>query len=108
MKTKSKLISIFIVLTMIVSIISTNMYSAFAEETDYITAEENNLNISLTNKSGVPLGGENSPSENSPSISNGDELGIKIAFHLKSTNFRKDKICVDLKTMEHISKFNWW
>lgn len=98
MKTKSKLISIFIVLTMIVSIISTNMYSAFAEETDYITAEENNLNISLTNKSGVPLGGENSPS-----ISNGDELGIKIAFHLKSTNFRKDKICVDLKTMEHIS-----
>ena len=97
MKTKSKLISIFIVLTMIVSIISTNMYSAFAEETDYITAEENNLNISLTNKSGVPLGGENSPS-----ISNGDEIILNLGFEIKNNNVGKDTLCIDLSTLAFI------
>ena len=97
MNTKGKLISIFIVLTMIVSIISTNMYSAFAEETDYITAEENNLKISLTNKSGVPLGGENSPS-----ISNGDEIIINLGFEIKNNNVGKDTLCIDLSKLEFI------
>ena len=87
MKTKSKLISIFIVLTMIVSIISTNMYSAFAQNeqnlADYV---DRNLPSDVTDRSQIKIGDTIlKPGDNK--IPYGSNIDIKLVWGFIDSEF---------------------
>ena len=61
MNRKKKLFSLLLVVAMIVTAVSTNVFNAFAEESvDNITEENNQLSITLTKKDGSVLGWDNS------------------------------------------------
>lgn len=98
MNRKKKLFSLLLVVAMIVTAVSTNVFSAFAEESvDNITKENNQLLITLTKKDGSALGGDNSAS-----ISNGDDVIINLNFKILQDNVRKPKLCVDLSELAYI------
>ena len=87
MNTKSKLISIFIVLTMIVSIISTNMYSAFAQNeqnlADYV---DRNLPSDVTDRSQIKIGDTIlKPGDNK--IPYGSNIDIKLVWGFIDSEF---------------------
>ena len=87
MNTKSKLISIFIVLTMIVSIISTNMYSAFAQNeqnlADYV---DRNLPSDVTDRSQIRIGDTIlKPGDNK--IPYGSNIDIKLVWGFIDSEF---------------------
>lgn len=90
MNRKKKLFSLLLVVAMIVTAVSTNVFNAFAEESiDNITEENNQLSITLTKKDGSVLGGDNSAS-----ISNGDDVIINLNFKILQDNVGKPKLCV--------------
>ena len=98
MNRKKKLFSLLLVVVMIVTTVSTNVFSAFAEESvDNITEENNQLSITLTKKDGSVLGGDNSAS-----ISNGDDVIINLNFKILQDNVGKPKLCIDLSKLAYI------
>lgn len=88
MKTKSKLISIFIVLTMIVSIISTNMYSAFAQNqqnlADYV---DRNLPSDVTDRSQIKIGDTILKPGDDNKIPYGSNIDIKLVWGFIDSEF---------------------
>ena len=98
MNRKKKLFSLLLVVAMIVTAVSTNVFNAFAEESvDNITEENNQLSITLTKKDGSVLGGDNSAS-----ISNGDDVIINLNFKILQDNVGKPKLCIDLSKLAYI------